>query len=447
MTNRTIESFFESEYIQQAQNANYSKIASYVDGLKPTSRKAVHIMNVDNITNWVKVENFSSLVSIKTEYLGGANNIGGVVVNTARNYIGSNNLVFFDKKGDFGARLNKSASAHRYIFTRKAQNFDTLFNKDDYNVLIPQEFEGSLIEPRFYMPVLPLIVINGNEGLGNGHSQKILPRDVNNVKKYITNVLNNKKNQKKLLFPSYNGFTGTVDQGEDNSKWVFTGRVERMTLNRYKIVELPLNHTMISYTKVLEKLLADKKIKSYKDLSNTQTDTFEFIVQFDPPVFKKLTDESAINLLKLEKKESENYTCIDENNAVVRFGSIEEVIDAYIKIRLEYYKKRKDYKISIMEENLNEQASRYKFIYRIVVDESLHVNNKSKSDIINQLETFSDFVKRNDSYDYLLNMPIYNLTSERLEKLKDHIINLKAELNEFKKMEIKDMWINDFKKL
>lgn len=444
--NRTIESFFGAEYSQQAQNANYSKIASYVDGLKPTSRKAVHVMNMDNIKTWVKVENFSSLVSIKTEYLGGANNIGGVVVNSARNYIGSNNLTYFDKKGDFGARLNKAASAHRYIFTRKSPLFNSLFQKDDYNVLLPQVFEGTDIEPRYYMPILPLLVINGNEGLGNGHSQKILPRSVKNVKKYIINHLNNKPNPKKLMFPDYNGFTGKVEQGEDNSKWTFTGTIEKMTANRYKITELPLNYTMISYTKVLEKLLIDKKIRSYKDLSDTQTDEFEFIVQFEPKVFKTLTNEKVIDLLKLVKKEGENYTSIDENNSVQRFESIQEIMDAYIKIRLEFYDKRKAYQIEKMTMHLKEQGSRYMFIYRII-EGQLIVNNKTKKEIVKQIEDFNDFVIVNGNYDYLLNMPIYSLSKERLDKLKETILGLKKDLADYKTMEINDMWIDEIKSI
>ena len=92
------------------------------------------------------------------------------------------------KSGNFGTRSVQEASAPRYIFANGSKEFFELFKYEDDNILESQKFEGNKIEPKFYVPTLPMILINGSEGVSSGFAQKILPRNPENIKKYLTDT-------------------------------------------------------------------------------------------------------------------------------------------------------------------------------------------------------------------------------------------------------------------
>ena len=150
--------------------------------------------------------------------------------------------------------------------------------------------------------------------------------------------------------------------------------------------------------------------------------------------------------MHLVKSLPETLCCIDENNRVREFGSIQEILDAYIEIRLKYYNLRKDYLLKSLEDNLQKLSSKYLFI-KAIVDKTLVVSNKKKDEIVKQLEKMPKICKINDSYDYLLAMPISKLTKEELEELKKQIEDTKAEYKQIKETSIQTMWTNDLHEL
>ena len=184
---KSVQDFFENEYVNQASYDNLRKIASCIDGLKNSSRKVICTTIDKNISENLKISQFSNKAAEYCEYLHG--DLSPVVTNLAKDFSGTNNLPLLFKKGNFGTRLSNEASASRYIFARKSDNLDTLFVKDDNSILVEQYFEGSKIEPKFYVPSLPILLINGSEGISSGFAQKILTRDVKEIKKYLTYTL------------------------------------------------------------------------------------------------------------------------------------------------------------------------------------------------------------------------------------------------------------------
>lgn len=444
MSEIAIENFLNEEYSQTALYASFRSIASYVDGLKPSSRKVVHTVKKRNISSDIKVSRLSASVSEMTEFLHGENSLNGVISNMAQTFVGSNNDALLHPSGSFGTRFVPTPSAPRYIFTRKSRSFDYYFQKDDDDILIEQEFEGTIIEPKFFVPILPLLLINGSEGIGTGFAQKILPRNVDIIKKYISARISSEHFPGDLR-PYFKGFNGSVLPNEEEGSWSIIGSLEVKNSTLIHITELPIGYTLSSYTKVLDSLEEKKIIREYEDLSEDDNFLFEVKVSRE---FTKQPEEKMLDALKLIKRVTENYTCVDENNAIREFDTVEEILDAYIDIRLTYYKKRKHYLLSTLEIDKILLESKAEFIRAVIAGEIM-VSNRPKKEILSQLEKHNPaFMKTDDvtSYDYLLNMPIYSLTKERYDELRKKVAEKKSQIKELKSKSERDLWQEDLKK-
>jgi DNA topoisomerase-2 len=139
---------------------------------------------------------------------------------------------------------------------------------DDRDVLEEQWFEGERIEYKYYVPILPLILINGSEGIGNGFAQKILPRNIEDVKQEIANKLKSTKYTIKPLIPYFKGFNGLVEQNGESNRWIVSGSFTRVNTSTIHITEVPIGYDLKSYLQVLDDLVEKKVIKDYDDNSN-----------------------------------------------------------------------------------------------------------------------------------------------------------------------------------
>jgi DNA topoisomerase-2 len=245
------------------------------------------------------------------------------------------------------------------------------------------------------------------------------------------------------LKPSFNGFKGSIEQGENKNQWLITGTFEIKSNTEVLITEIPIGYTLKSYTKVLDDLEDKKVIKSFEDLS--ENDEFKFLLKTDMK-FTKQNKEIIIAKLKLQKKITENFTVIDENNRVGVFDSAADILDSYIEIKLRYMSKRKEYLIQSLTEELKVLASKYLFIKGVTENEII-VNKKSKAEIQEQLEHKPKIQKHEDSYDYLLKMPIYSLTEEKMNELLSKIQGKKEELNKIKEISERTLWFEDIERI
>ncbi len=429
----TITDFFNTDFVDYASYDNLRKIASLVDGQKNAARKIIYTTLQKSIKDKIKVSQLGSKVAEFAEYLHGG--MDGVIVNLAQDFTGTNNLPLLHKKGNFGTRFAQEASASRYIFTYGSNELFKTFMKEDNDILIKQYFEGQEIEPLFYVPNLPILLINGSEGVSSGFAQKILPRELKTVKQYIKNKLDSKKLPK--LEPFYNGFYGDIVQGDNPAQWLIKGKIKRLSGGKFEILEVPIGYDLKSYLSILDELEENKIIKSYKDKS--EDDKFCFEVSMSPSDLAKFTDDELLIKMKLVKKVTENYTCMNEFNKVEVFENIYDIIDRYVKIKLEYLQKRKDYQLQKLEDDIKIDFSKYLFIKNIV-ENKLLINKRKKDDIIKDLEKIDNVIKREDSYDYLLNMGIMSLTEERMNKLQEDIKVKKETLDSLKLKSPEEIW-------
>lgn len=428
--------FFNTDYVDFASYDNLRKIASVMDGQKNAARKVLYYTLERNVTDEIKVSQLGSKVAEYAEYLHG--NMDGVIVNLGQGFTGTNNIPLMAAEGNFGTRFAQEASASRYIFTHGTEDFFRLFNKEDAPILVEQTFEGNKIEPRFYVPELPILLINGSEGVSSGFAQKILPRAPGKIKKAIMAKLDGKKIDRNWLVPYYHGFKGTITQGDTPEQWVISGLVERLGANKVEIIEVPIGYDLRDYLDVLDDLEDKKIIQSYVDKS--EDDNFHFVVNINSKTLKEWDDQTLLTRLKLVKRVTENYTVMDEENRIREFDSAEELLDHYIEIKRLFLQKRKAYKIQKLSEDISLEQSRYAFV-NAIVSEKLIINKRKKTDIENDLKSISGIVEFDGSYDYLLNMNILSLTQERLERLKKSIETKGEELKEIEKKTIDQMWM------
>lgn len=392
----------------------------------------VYDLTVDKYHNFL-IGN-AGIVSHNCSYIHGDSSLIGVLVGMAQRFVGSNNIPLIKNEGNFGSRWKPVASAARYIGTSKELYLNMLFMKDDEPVLIEQTFEGDIIEPKYYVPLLPLILVNGSEGISIGYAQKILPRNPLEIYEVIKHIIKEEQITEKLL-PYYNGFTGKILEREEGG-FEIQGTFKKMGM-KLIIDELPIGYDLKSYNKVLQNLEDKKVISSYKDLTDTKKDKFLFEIKMKD--IDILTDDEILDKLKLIKRVSENFTVMDENNKVCLLKDQFEILNRFVNIRLEYYQKRKDYHIQKIETDLKILANKLKFIKGIITNEII-INKKSKLEIEAQLV---DFDKFDDSYDYLLKMQIYSLTSEKLENLIEEYKNKGIKLKELKKKGTSELYLED----
>merc|ERR1719453_892185 len=150
-------------------------IPCVVDGLKPTQRKVVHCCFRRNLKSDVKVAQLTGYISEHAAYHHGEVSLQGTIIGMAQKFVGSNNVNLLVPSGQFGTRLmgGKDHASSRYIYTRLAPWTRTFFHPDDDQILSYKVEEGQSIEPKHYVPVLPLVLLNGVEGIGTGWSTSV----------------------------------------------------------------------------------------------------------------------------------------------------------------------------------------------------------------------------------------------------------------------------------
>ena len=413
-----ISDFFKNEMSDYSCYSTYRMIASAVDGLKNAQRKSVYVA-ISDLKNSVKVSQFAGNVALKTEYLHGDVSLQGVIQGLASDYCGSNNLPIFEGEGNFGTRFMPTPSAPRYTYINRPKYFDDIFDVRD--VFEKQYFEGEEIEPKFLLPAIPLLVVNGSlAAIGSGFRQDILPRSIPDILKYY-------KGEKTNLVPHFKGFKGDIIETE-LGKFLVKGKYERVKKD-IVIYEIPVGYSYRQYLDVL-----DNSGFKYEDFSDAEKDTFSFRVYG--------IDDKQISKLKLEKSFSENYVALDRNNKVKVFENIHQILDYYKEVRLEFLEKQRQFDLEKWGKELLICASKYKFVCD-VMDEKLIINKRAKNDIVEDMKKLSYY--DDNGFDYLLNMSIHSFTKETLEKLVKAIKDLKIRIESKKNEDLNKTFLDNIK--
>jgi len=445
-----LEEFFKDSFTDFSAYASYRAMGSYSDGLKNGQRKVIFTIQRKLKANMEKVSRLASIVGLETEYLHGDASMEQTIVNIVRNW--DKPMPLLEEKGTFGSRTIPKASAPRYIYTKKNDFFDLIFPPDFYDIELLQNFEGNKIEPKSLTPVLPLLLINGNTGIGSGFSQNVLPRDPKVIKDTIVKFLKSTaQNPYRILekldmpvkFPNYSGQIRT-----EGLRSVFMGEIKKVNLSTLEITELPIGYTIDTYVKVLELLIDKKIISSYIDKS--EDNDFNFIIKVKREDLKKRNMSFTVNeegvspimeTFKLTKSQTEIFACIGPDNSFEELKSPNDVLVNYIIFILGKYEELRLYKIGVLEGLIEDLAEKARFI-KLVIEGKIVVSNKAKSDIQQQL-----IKHKFKGFDTYLNMRIYSLTKEKYEALLKELEQRESEKKVLEGKTNKDLYLEDLKKI
>ena len=228
-----------------------------------------------------------------------------------------------------------------------------LFLDADNKILEQQFFEGDYIEPKYFMPIFPVLFLNGSTGMSTAYAHNIFPRDPSEVISYIKKKLAGTERPRLELAPWFRGFNGSVRKNEESGFYECVGVIERNNTTSYTIKELPIGMEYSKYIEHLDKLCDDKIIVDYDDKCDTKKDNILFEIKTTREFTRKHEDIESLNkVFKLVKSLPENFTCIDENNRAKSFETVQDILDNFIDIRLKFYQKRKDYLLKTMVDKL-----------------------------------------------------------------------------------------------
>ena len=441
-----ITEFLNTTYRDAAIYMNYRNTSSLVDGLKNGGRKAVYTALGKNLTKEVKVSNFAGAIIDNSNYLHGNVSMEGTLVNLSQDFTGSNNLPILKGIGAFGTRFVPEAAASRYIFIKNQDYLTKLFKKEDEVNLISQEFEGDKIEPMFYVPTVPLILINGDVGIGVGFSSKILPRSLDNIIKAIEDKLSEKEISEDLFIPYWNGFNGSIKY-LGNCKWEIRGKA---TINGNKVLieEIPITWNLQNYTQHLKSLRDapsdEKKKKKWikkveKFIDYSENDIFKFEVKLSPEEAAK-SQEVILKDLGLIDTITENLVCIDEKNSTAEFKTAKEIFDKYFDIKIKFLNDRKKSELVRLKKEYEKAEELYNFITE-VINGTINIKAK-KADIEKEMSS-----KGYKNIDKLISIPLYSISEDKALEAKSKMENKKIELEAMKKETAKSLWLKDLKEL
>ena len=441
MSQKSITNFLAEEYKEFAMYTIEGRaIPSVIDGFKPTARKIIHA----SANIWrtgqekpLKVFQLSGKVASDCFYHHGSSSLENAIITMAQKF--KNNAPLLEEIGQFGSLRSPQAAAPRYIGTKLSNNFRLLYK--DFELLEFKEEEGESIEPRYFLPIIPTVLINGSQGISVGFTSNVLNRDIKGIVDACIDILKGK--EPRDVKPSLNEFTGEFTRDPENHRrWLIRGKFQRVNTSTIRITELPPSLTYEKYEEILDDLCDKKKIVSYDD---NCADNVDFTVKFTRSELEKIDDEKLVKLLKLEEAETEAFSTLDENGKLRIFDNVADIIKYFVKFRLNYYHKRKEFLLDRMNKDLKLLSNRGRFI-KAILDEKIKINNVPKLEIINSIELMG-LDQIDGSYDYLLRMPIYSLTQELFEKLKADFTAKKAEIKKLEETDPGDMYLDDLDEL
>ena len=481
------EEFINKELIHFSNSDNKRSIPSMIDGLKVSQRKILYCAFKKKLKSEIRVAQFAGYVSENGGYHHGESSLQGAIVNMGQDFVGSNNINLLEPIGQFGSRIlgGKDSAQPRYIHTKIPDIIPNVYKAEDNNILEYVDDDGFLVEPYFYVPIIPMILVNGGEGIGTGWSTYIPsynPLDIISNLKLLLKGLGKKQgkfNRLDLdeielneLVPWYRGFTGEIVKHSQNS-YISYGKYQQTNNSQVEIIELPLRMWTDKYKEVLESLVIEtgkeKKSKNQviRNYSSQSSDTkVNFTLTFASEKLDNLLENQTRNkdgqtpfekTFKLTSKiNTSNMVLYDENGFLKKYKCPNEIIKDYYIIRYKNYDLRKKHQLKSLEKELLVLNARVRFILEFIADK-IKIANKSKNNLIEQLiegkypnldeENLEEVDVKTNGYDYLIKMPIYNLTKERIEELtKDK--DVKTEMyNQLEDKSLERIWLDELKTL
>ena len=483
------EEFIDRGLIHFSIYDNERSIPNLMDGLKISLRKILYAaFKKGGLKTEIKVAQFSGYVSEHSAYHHGEASLNAAIVGMAQNFVGSNNINLLEPNGQFGTRGaggNDSAS-ERYIFTQLNKLTRLIYRQEDDAVLSYIDDDGQMVEPVYYAPAIPMILVNGSKGIGTGFSTDVMPHNPIQIIAYIRAMLKDCGSgtaDRPVIEPYFKGFKGTIKNisSEASPKYLIKGTYEIIADRKVRITELPIGTWTDDYKEFLEKLMdvpaaasaSDKDkgkdkagaagggipvLKEYTDMS---TDTvIDITVTFHPSYPHTPKDLQAVvvdadaGTNKLEKllglfttQSTTNMNLFDAREKLRKYATIYDIIEDYYVERLALYSKRKTAMLAQLGNELRVLTNRARYIQE-VLDDKLELRRQTKEAVFAKMTAHGyEHIEGDTEFKYLLKMPMDSVTDENVKNLLSERDSKRAQHQGLTDTTIQALWTRDLDEL
>lgn len=446
ITEQRVRDFINNDLFIFSSLDNYRSIPSLIDGLKDSQRKALYgVLKHGNHEN--KVSQLGAFAGLYTHYDHGEVSMQETITKLAQNFTGSNNINLFEPIGQFGSILSPEAGSPRYIFTKPSKFLRQYMIKEDDQILEHREDEGEKLEPLHYLPIVPMWIVNGSDGIGTGHASTILSRDPKKVSDLIAKMVKGVAVQQKTIdaamTPYFEGWKGRVVKREEDdlTKWDLYGNIEKVNSTTLRITELPIGKTVDSYKEHLIKLMDENKIK---DFANNSTEKgFDWVITTTREIVRKEIEELEI-LFKLKSGVGENVTLWDVNGKLKRFNSAYEALQEFVSFRVGMYTPRRESLLKQYADESDWLRAKMNFIdhWNNKIDNPHKLSKKQLSEVLVQKANI-----REELHDRLLSMQISSLTLEKFEESSKELVKATEMWKELNGKTTEQLYLEDLSKL
>ena len=459
------EDFIHKELIHFSKYDCDRSIPNLMDGLKISLRKILYAAFKKGLTSEIKVAQFSGYVSEHSGYHHGEASLNAAIVGLAQNFVGSNNINLFQPNGQFGSRLagGKDSASERYIFTQLSKITRHIYQESDDSILKYLDDDGFPVEPLYYAPIIPMILVNGTKGIGTGFSTDIMCYNPTEIIQYLKSKLVEEPITSVVpeFAPYYEGFTGSITKISDG-KYLIKGKYEKIGADKIRVTELPVGTWTDDFKEYLEALTesVDKNgkkvtpvVKDYDDMSKDTT--IDFVITLCKGKLDELESVSldhGCNGLEKQFKlfttnSSSNMHLFDANDKLKKYSNVVEIIDDYFETRLTLFQVRKTHMIQALTKELLLVSNKTKYI-KENLDGTIDLRRKKREEVNAMLKSKEYSVMDGDEdYKYLTRMPMDSVTEENVAKLMKEHGDKTVELNKVMSMSPQQMWFKELSQL
>ena len=465
-------------------------IPSVIDGFKPGQRKILFSCFKRNLTRSIKVVQLAGYVSEHSAYHHGEASLVSTIVGLAQDFVGSNNVPLLHQDGQFGTRLQggKDHAAGRYIFTRLASVARLIFHKADDFTVDYRDDDGLSVEPFYYVPILPMVLVNGTSGIGTGFATNIPSYSPLEIIENLRLLIRGE--EPTPMKPWYFGFTGTIEekgQPHEKGKFISKGIMQIRGDGVIAVSELPVGTWTQQYKKFLEDLREKEIVVQYREHNTDVTVDFEILLH--PEVFRQWNSQGVLEE-KLQLREyihATNIIAFNTQGQLTKYADAEAVLKEFFLVRLEHYSKRKEHLLSELRRTVQKLSNMVRFVGE-VINGTIIVTRRKKKELLDELKAKKydafppqpkkklssttvedqeadqpdveedimlqinndlvgaetpDVIRATKDYDYLVGMKLWSLTAEMVARLQQQHKKCQDECTALEARTTRELWLED----
>lgn len=448
MNKLSVSMFVNGEHKEYSVINSIRQIPSVVDGLKPSQRKI--LFSAIEYGKEELVDRLGMHSASRTAYKSGGDNLSGAIINMARAFPGTNNIPYFDRDGQFGSVVSKEASSPRYISVKVSKLIELIFKPEDNGILSYHYLGDEQMEPKFYLPVLPMALINGVSAIGTGYSSDIPNHSIKSVIGALKSLLRGE--EPTPLIPYCEGFKGASRYDEDG-RACYEGVYSLINATTVNISEMPPGIFSKTYeTKVLLPLYKDGTITNISNDTN-EINGWNITLQFKRGVLSTMNDTQIRAMLKLNTTKSPTLVAWDENGFIRPYSSVEEILVEFFNYRLARYEDRR---VRLIEDirakmaGLDKQRMFVGYISKTDLNKDFSV---LKSDFLENYKLYhirdtismycGSLEMTGEDVDRLFKMSLSSITKDSRERLSNRLDGLLKQMLELEKLTDIDLYQAD----